>query len=144
MRNFYFFTKTTKEHYNLEASFSLLFQKSVFLKMSLFTVIPTPHVFKNISDNWTFNLFHIAFNYFVLCISCIDEFEILKKRPPSTPCCTHSAKCDRRTGHALKLNMEKFRTHLRSEGFEPVVESDRLHIWRKSETGKANYTYKGS
>ncbi|XP_022669361.1 stAR-related lipid transfer protein 7, mitochondrial-like isoform X2 [Varroa jacobsoni] len=74
--------------------------------------------------------------------SCIDEFEILKKRPPSTPCCTHSAKCDRRTGHALKLNMEKFRTHLRSEGFEPVVESDRLHIWRKSETGKANYTYK--
>ncbi|OQR78811.1 stAR-related lipid transfer protein 7 [Tropilaelaps mercedesae] len=74
--------------------------------------------------------------------SCMDEFEILKDRAPAAVYCPQAAKCNGKGGDMRQLNVEKFRAYLRREGFEPVVESERLHIWRKSEPGKPNYTYK--
>lgn len=77
------------------------------------------------------------FNY-----RCIDEFEILK-RPASPLSCTKAEKSDPKEDVG-RLNLDQFKSHLREEGFEPVVDSERLHIWRKREPNRQNYTYKGT
>lgn len=61
-------------------------------------------------------------------------------RLPATRRGTSNAKC---VCSPRELRINEFRSHLRKEGYEPVVESEKLHVWRKSEAELANYKYKG-
>lgn len=70
---------------------------------------------------------------------CVAEFEILKGLTPQRSRATSHVKC---VCAPKELKHVEFEAHLTHEGYTPVVQSDKLHIWRKSEDGSGNYKYK--